>query len=58
VITAIDGHAVTGADDIARIVTASLSPGHVAQFEIRRGGKKLTIPVKLVERPTSPSSQC
>jgi 2-alkenal reductase len=58
VITAIDGRAVAGADDIARIVTASLAPGETAQFEIRRGAKKLTVPVKLVERPASPSSQC
>jgi S1-C subfamily serine protease len=58
VITSIDGHAVGGADDIARIVTASLTPGETAEFEIRRGDRKLTIPVKLVERPATPSSRC
>ena len=26
--------------------------------EIRRGDKKLTVPVKLVERPSAPSSRC
>jgi S1-C subfamily serine protease len=58
VITAIDGRPVTGADDIARIVTATLQPGQTVPFELRRGGKKLTVPVKLVERPASPSSRC
>jgi S1-C subfamily serine protease len=58
VITAIDGHAVTGSDDIARIVTASLAPGDTAQFDIRRGDRKLRIPVTLVERPATPSSRC
>jgi S1-C subfamily serine protease len=58
VITAIDGHAVTASDDIARIVTASLAPGDTAQFHIRRGDRKLTIPVTLVERPATPASRC
>jgi 2-alkenal reductase len=58
VITAIDGHAVSGSDDIARIVSGSLAPGQTAAFEIRRGDRKLTVPVKLVERPATPSSRC
>jgi S1-C subfamily serine protease len=58
VITAIDGHPVRGADDIARIVTAALAPGQTVTFELRRGGKKLSVPVKLVERPASPSARC
>ena len=58
VITAIGGHAVSGADDIARIVTGSLTPGQTVPFAIRRGDKKLTVPVKLVERPSAPSSRC
>jgi S1-C subfamily serine protease len=58
VITAIDGHAVVGADDIARIVAGSLAPGQTAQFEIRRGTRKLIVPVTLVERPASPDSRC
>jgi S1-C subfamily serine protease len=58
VITAIDGHAVVGADDIARIVAGSLAPGQTAQFEIRRGTRRLTVPVTLVERPASPDSRC
>jgi 2-alkenal reductase len=58
VITAIAGHAVTGSDDIARIVSSSLAPGQTAAFEIRRGDHALTLPVKLVERPATPSSRC
>jgi 2-alkenal reductase len=58
VITAIDGRPVAGADDIARIVTGSLAPGQTVPFEIRRGDRKLSLPVTLVERPATPSSRC
>ncbi len=51
VIVAIDGQTVRSAEDIVRIVTASLSPGQVARFTIQRGNSRRDIPVRLGERP-------
>jgi 2-alkenal reductase len=56
VITAIDGSPVEGADDVARIVTGELTPGETARFAIVRSGSQLTVPVRLIERPATPSS--
>ncbi|MFL5934065.1 MAG: S1C family serine protease [Gaiellaceae bacterium] len=49
VIVAIDGHAVTGSEDIARIVTR-MSPGQVVPFVIERGHSRFELPVRLSER--------
>jgi S1-C subfamily serine protease len=46
---AIEGHRVTGSEDIARIVT-SMSPGQVAHFTVERGSSRLDLPVRLSER--------
>jgi 2-alkenal reductase len=54
-IVAIDGRPVSEAEDVVRIVTEELSPGQIATFTILRGGKRLSIPVKLAVRPSSPS---
>jgi S1-C subfamily serine protease len=53
VITAIDGRPVDSADDVVRVVE-QLSPGQVATLSILRGTRRLTIPVKLDERPANP----
>jgi 2-alkenal reductase len=58
VITAINGRPVVGADDIARIVTGLLAPGQTARFDIRRGDRRLSVPVTLVERPATPAARC
>jgi S1-C subfamily serine protease len=52
VVVAIDGVPVTTADDLVRIVTNSLLPGRVATFSVVRGDKRLTIAVRLAERPS------
>jgi S1-C subfamily serine protease len=52
VVVAIDGVRVTTADDLVRIVTNRLLPGRVATFSVVRGDKRLTIAVRLAERPS------
>jgi S1-C subfamily serine protease len=49
VIVAIDGQAVRGSEDIARIVT-KIDPGHVSRFTIRRGSATRQVEVRLAER--------
>jgi S1-C subfamily serine protease len=51
VIVAIDGVAVSTADDLVRIVTNRLVPGRVASFRVVRGRKRLTVAMRLAERP-------
>ena len=53
VIVAIDGHAVSGSEDIARIVT-NLSPGHMASFTVQRGKARRTLSLRLAERSETP----
>ena len=53
VIVAIDGRRVTDSEDIARIVTESLSPGQAARFTIVRGNQRRDVRLRLVERPAS-----
>jgi 2-alkenal reductase len=50
-VVAIDGERVTSAEDVVRIVAERLVPGETARFTIIRGSRRLTIPVKLGERP-------
>jgi S1-C subfamily serine protease len=52
VIVSIDGHRVTGSEDIARIVT-SMRPGQVARVAIERGDERLVLPLRLGERSES-----
>jgi 2-alkenal reductase len=54
VVVAIDGQPVRDGDDLVRIVAGRLTPGQVAMFSVLRGSKRLTIPVKLAERPVEP----
>jgi len=51
VIVAIDGVPVSSADDLVRIVTNRLVPGRVASFSVVRGRERLTIALRLAERP-------
>ena len=53
VIVAIDGIPVTDADDVVRIVSERLSPGQTVTFTVVRGGRRLQLPVTLIERPAS-----
>jgi S1-C subfamily serine protease len=55
VITAIGGRPVTRADDVARIVSSAFNPGQTVKFAVQRGGKRLVVPVRLSERPASPT---
>jgi S1-C subfamily serine protease len=51
VVVAIDGVSVESAEDLVRIVTNRLLPGKVASFSVVRGGKRMTVALRLAERP-------
>jgi S1-C subfamily serine protease len=51
VVVAIDGIPVSSADDLVRIVTNRLVPGRVASLSVVRGRKRLTVALRLAERP-------
>ncbi len=53
VIVAIDGIPVRSGRDVVRIVGERLEPGQVARFAVVRGSKRVVVPVRLDERPTS-----
>jgi S1-C subfamily serine protease len=50
VIVAVDGHPVTSADDVVRLVSFELKPKETAVFTIVRDGRRTQIPVRLAER--------
>ncbi len=50
-IVAINGLAVTSAEDVVRIVAEQLVPGEVARFTVVRGRERRVVPVRLDERP-------
>jgi 2-alkenal reductase len=50
VVLAIDGTPVTSADDLVRIVTNSLRPGHTAVFTVLRDGRQRSIVLHLTTR--------
>ena len=54
VIVAIAGRTVRSSEDVVRIVTDALVPGQLAKITVVRHGKRLQIPVRLAQRPTSP----
>jgi 2-alkenal reductase len=54
VVTAVNGRAVTSADDFVRIVTNTLRPGHTAVLSVVRAGRKRSIAVRLGSRPSDP----
>jgi len=51
VIVSIAGSPVRSSEDVVRIVTEQLSPGERATFTVVRDGKRVRLPVRLVERP-------
>ena len=50
VVVAVDGVRVKSADDLVRIVTNTLEPGHSALFTVVRAGRRHSIAVRLVAR--------
>jgi S1-C subfamily serine protease len=52
-IVAIDGDAVTDAEDVVRIVGTRLYPGEVARFTLVRGHTRRVVRVRLGERPSA-----
>jgi S1-C subfamily serine protease len=58
IVVAIGNRPVDDADDLVRVVSEALVPGQVAQFALVRDGRRLTVPVRMGERPTRPAPQC
>ena len=50
-IVAIAGAPVRGADDVSRLVTTRLEPGQTVPFTVLRAGRKVTVDVRLGDRP-------
>ena len=50
-IVAIAGAPVQGADDVSRLVTTRLEPGQTVPFTVLRAGRKVTVDVRLGDRP-------
>ena len=53
-VVAIEGEPVTGAADVARILTADYEPGDRVGFTVVRGGERRTVAVVLGERSPQP----
>ena len=51
VIVAVGRTAVTGSDDLVRIITSTLEPGRTAIFTVLRDGEEVRVPVHLEQRP-------
>jgi S1-C subfamily serine protease len=58
VVVKIGNSSVASADDLVRVVSERLLPGQVVRFTVLRDGKRLTIPVRLGERPRRPTLDC
>ena len=54
VVVAIGDKPVRSGDDLVRIIGSDLLPGQVVNFSIVRGQRRLSLPVRLVERPVVP----
>jgi S1-C subfamily serine protease len=54
VIVALAGRTIRNSEDVVRIITEDLSPGQTVRLTVVRGGSRLQLPVKLVERPANP----
>jgi hypothetical protein len=52
----IDGVRIQSAEDLVRIVTSRLLPGKVASFSVVRGAKRMTVALRLAERPATPDA--
>jgi S1-C subfamily serine protease len=51
VIVAIAGSPVRDADDVSRLVTTRLEPGQTVPFTVLRAGRRMTVDVRLGDRP-------
>jgi S1-C subfamily serine protease len=58
VVVKIGNRAVGSADDLVRVVSERLLPGQVVRFTVLRGDKRLSVPVRLGERPKQPTGDC
>jgi serine protease Do len=58
IVVKIGNEAVIGADDLVRVVSETLAPGQTVTFTVVRDGKRITVPVRMGERPTRPSGGC
>jgi S1-C subfamily serine protease len=54
VIIAVDGRPLTRPDDLSDVI-ATHRPGDTVNLQIVRGGKRVTVPVKLAARPEQPT---
>jgi 2-alkenal reductase len=58
VVVKIGNHNVESADDLVRVIGEQLLPGQRVRFTVRRGESRLTVPVRLGERPRRPTGDC
>jgi S1-C subfamily serine protease len=58
VVVKIGNTPVESADDLVRVVSEGLLPGQVARFTVLRDGKRISVRVRLGERPRRPSRGC
>jgi S1-C subfamily serine protease len=58
VVVAIGNTPVRSADDFVGIISESLLPGQVVRFRVVREGRRLTVPVRLGDRPRRPIGEC
>jgi S1-C subfamily serine protease len=56
VIVAIGGLPIRSADDLVRVVSEHLRPGQRVDFTVVRNGRRLVVPVTLIERPANPDA--
>lgn len=56
VIVDIEGTPIRAAEDVVRVVTEQLRPGQVARFTVVRGSQRITLDVRVAERPLQPRS--
>jgi S1-C subfamily serine protease len=58
VVVKIGKQPVASADDLVRVVSERLLPGQVVSFTVLRGDERLSVPVRLGERPGAPTRDC
>ena len=58
VVVRIGNRSIGSADDLVRVVSERLLPGQVVRFTVLRGDERLTVPVRLGQRPRRPMREC
>jgi S1-C subfamily serine protease len=58
VVVEIGNKPVRSADDLVRVISESLLPGQVVRFRVLRDDRRLTVPVRLGDRPRRPIGDC